>query len=167
MSSQIIKEITAANDDYRASFANGGLPLPPARKLAIVACMDARLDPARILGLQNGDAHVIRNAGGRSKDALRSIIISQQLLGTEEVLIIHHTDCGMLTFSDSQLHQILQERFNGNDVKDIDFLPFSDLQQSVRDDVEFLRASKVVSPKIRISGWIYEVETGRIRPVSN
>ncbi|KAK9315874.1 carbonic anhydrase [Lipomyces starkeyi] len=167
MSNQIIKEITAANADYRASFVNGSLPLPPARKLAIVACMDARLDPARILGLQNGDAHVIRNAGGRSKDALRSIIISQQLLGTEEVLIIHHTDCGMLTFSDSQLHQILQERFNGNDVKDIDFLPFSDLEQSVRDDVEFLRASKVVSPKFRISGWIYEVETGRIRPVSS
>ncbi|KAK9371600.1 carbonic anhydrase [Lipomyces chichibuensis] len=167
MSSQVIKEITAANDHYRASFANGSLPLPPARKLAIVACMDARLDPARVLGLQNGDAHVIRNAGGRSKDALRSIIISQQLLGTEEVLIIHHTDCGMLTFSDSQLHQILQERFNGNDVKDIGFLPFSDLEQSVRDDIEFLRASKVVSPKIRISGWIYEVETGRIRPVSD
>ncbi|KAK9324419.1 carbonic anhydrase [Lipomyces orientalis] len=167
MSGQIVKEVTAANDLYSASFAKGKLPLPPGRKLAVVTCMDARLDPAKALGLQEGDAHVIRNAGGRSKDAIRSIIISQQLLGTEEVLIIHHTDCGMLTFSDSQLHQILQDRFDGNDVRDIDFLPFSDLEQSVRDDVEYVRASKVVRPQIRVSGWIYEVETGKIRPVSN
>ncbi|KAJ8100586.1 carbonic anhydrase [Lipomyces tetrasporus] len=166
MSGQIVKDVTAANHLYSASFAKGNLPLPPGRKLAVVTCMDARLDPAKALGLHEGDAHVIRNAGGRSKDAIRSIIISQQLLGTEEVLIIHHTDCGMLTFSDSQLHHILQERFDGNDVRDIDFLPFSDLEQSVRDDVEYVRTSKVVRPEIRVSGWIYEVETGKIRPVS-
>ncbi|KAK9241353.1 carbonic anhydrase [Lipomyces kononenkoae] len=166
MSGENIKDITAANAHYSASYAEGGLPLPPKRKLAIVTCMDARLLPAKALGLYEGDAHVIRNAGGRAKDALRSIIISQQLLGTEEVIIIHHTDCGMLTFTNPQLHDILQQRFHGHDVKDIDFLTFQDLEQSVRDDVEFLRGSEVISPHIRISGWVYEVETGTIRRVS-
>ncbi|KAK9477621.1 carbonic anhydrase [Lipomyces japonicus] len=127
--------------------------------------MDARLDPARALGLEEGDTHVIRNAGGRAKDAIRSIVISQQLLGTEEVLVIHHTDCGMLTFTDPQLHQILQDRFDGNDLEGVDFLPFPNLEDSVREDVKFIRESKVVKDSIAVSGWVYEVETGKIRPV--
>ncbi|KAK9368656.1 carbonic anhydrase [Lipomyces kononenkoae] len=165
MLTENITEILEGNAHYAASYTKKGLPLPPKRKLVVVTCMDARLLPAKALGLHEGDAHVIRNAGGSAKDALRSIIISQQLLGTEELVVIHHTDCGMLTFTNSQLHQILRERFHDVDVDDIDFLTFTDLEQSVRDDVEFLRSSKVINPHIRISGWIYEVETGKIRRV--
>src|SRR5947209_16192652 len=100
----VIDEVTAANESYASGFAKGNLPMPPARKVAVVTCMDARLDPARFLGLEEGDAHVIRNAGGRAADAIRSLVISQQLLGTREIVVIHHTDCGMLTFTDAQLH---------------------------------------------------------------
>src|SRR6476660_7458387 len=97
----VVDEFLRANNDYASHFSKGKLPLPPARKVAVLACMDARLDPARILGLEEGDAHVIRNAGGViSDDAVRSLAISQRLLGTEEIILIHHTDCGMLTFSD-------------------------------------------------------------------
>ncbi|KAK7204481.1 carbonic anhydrase [Myxozyma melibiosi] len=162
---KIIKEVTAANAKYAASFTKGSLPLPPGRKFTVVTCMDARLDPAKALGLEEGDAHVIRNAGGRAKDALRSVIISQQLLGTEEVLVIHHTDCGMLTFKDEELHEIVKERFGNEEYHE--FLSFPDLEKSVKDDVEFLRESKVIKSEIPISGWIYEVETGKIRPVKN
>src|SRR3954470_24986659 len=103
-----LDEVRAANDNYAAGFAKGDLPMPPGRKLAVVACMDARLDPARVLGLEEGDAHVIRNAGGRAADALRSLIISEQLLGTKTIVILHHTDCGMLTFTDEQIHEKLK-----------------------------------------------------------
>src|ERR1700738_2368299 len=96
----VIQEFLTANQAYAAQFNKGDLPLPPGRKVAVLACMDARLDPARILGLEEGDAHVIRNAGGRAADALRSLIISEQLLGTNTIVILHHTDCGMLTFTD-------------------------------------------------------------------
>src|SRR5438270_6917184 len=126
----LIDEVTAANESYASGFAKGGLPMPPGRKFAVVTCMDARLDPARFLGLAEGDAHVIRNAGGRaSADALRSLIISQQLLGTSEVVVIHHTDCGMLTFGNAELQGRLQDSF-GADASGIDFLPFADLAQS-------------------------------------
>ncbi|KAK9463734.1 carbonic anhydrase [Lipomyces oligophaga] len=164
MVSKIIEEVTAANAEYASKFTKGSLPLPPGRKFAVVTCMDARLDPAKALGLEEGDAHVIRNAGGRAKDALRSIIISQQLLGTEEVIVIHHTDCGMLTFEDSELHGLLKERF-GKDIADLDFLPFSNVEASVRDDIALIRSSGVVRSEIPVSGYVYEVETGRIRPV--
>ena len=109
--------------------------MPPARKTAVLVCMDARIDPARALGLEEGDAHVIRNAGGRaSDDAIRSLIISYELLGTREFVVIHHTDCGMLTFTNEQLREKLQEEL-GVDASAIDFLPFSDVAQSVRDDL--------------------------------
>src|SRR3712207_4124918 len=135
-----VADIRSANERYAARFDKGDLPIPPGRKLAVVACMDARLDPAKALGLEEGDAHVIRNAGGRAADALRSLIISQQLLGTEEVIVVHHTDCGMLTFDNATLHGICQERL-GADASGIDFLPFGELEQSVRDDVELIRNS--------------------------
>src|SRR6184192_2490639 len=123
----LIDEVTAANESYVSGFAKGGLPMPPGRKFAVVTCMDARLDPARFLGLAEGDAHVIRNAGGRaSGDALRSLIISQQLLGTSEVVVIHHTDCGMLTFGNAELQRRLKDSFDA-DASGIDFLPFADL----------------------------------------
>ncbi len=160
----VVDEVVAANDRYAAGFTKGDLPMPPGRKLAVVACMDARLDPARALGLEEGDAHVIRNAGGRAADAIRSLVISQRLLGTEEVIVVHHTDCGMLTFDNPTLQGICQEQL-GADASDIDFLPFSDLEQSVRDDVELIRSSPLIPNDIKVSGFIYDVKDGKITRV--
>ncbi|RBR11627.1 uncharacterized protein FIESC28_08910 [Fusarium coffeatum] len=156
----ITPEYEAANEQYAEDFDKGDLALPPSRKVAIIACMDARLDPAQILGIELGSAHVIRNAGGRAADALRSIIISQQLLGTREIVIIHHTDCGMLTFSDVDLKTKVRKDLD-EDVDHMAFLPFSDLEQSVRDDIKFLRKSPLVLDG-PITGYIYDVKTGKI-----
>src|SRR2546423_6950074 len=162
----VLPKLLAANERYAAGFTKGDLPMPPGRRVAILTCMDARLDPAQFLGLAAGDAHVIRNAGGRaSADALRSLIISQQLLGTSEVVVIHHTDCGMLTFGNAELQRRLQDAF-GADASGIDFLPFADLAQSVRDDVAAIRASPFIPADIPISGFIYDVRTGRLQPVA-
>lgn len=152
-----------ANERYAASFAKGHLPMPPARRVAVVACMDARLDPARVLGLEEGDAHVVRNAGGRAADAVRSLVISQQLLGTREVVVIHHTDCGMLTFTDAQLKQKLRDELGAE--TDIAFLSFSDLEQSVRDDVAAIRESRLLLRGVPVTGFVYDVKTGRLRQV--
>jgi len=152
-----------ANERYAASFTKGHLPMPPSRRVAVVACMDARLDPARVLGLEEGDAHVVRNAGGRAADAVRSLVISQQLLGTREVVVIHHTDCGMLTFTDEQLRQKLRDELGT--VTDTAFLSFSDVDQSVRDDVAAIRESRLLLKGVPVSGFVYDVKTGRLRPV--
>jgi carbonic anhydrase len=160
-----LNELLNANTQYAATFTKGDLPMPPGRQVTIVTCMDARLDPAKFLGLEEGDAHVIRNAGGRvSDDVLRSLAISQQLLGTREVVVIHHTDCGMMTFGNDDLRQILNERL-GTDARDIDFLPFADLAQSVRDDVAAIRASSLIPNDIVTQGLIYDVRTGKLQPV--
>ena len=127
----VIDEFIEANSEYARSFDKGGLPMPPARKVAVVTCMDARILPSRALGLEEGDAHVIRNAGGRAQDALRSLIISQRLLGTREVAVIHHTDCGMLTFKNEDLRAQVKREL-GADASGIDFLPFADVEKSVR-----------------------------------
>ncbi len=161
----LLEEVRAANEAYARNFSKGDLPMPPGRKFAVVACMDARLDPARALGLEEGDAHVIRNAGGRAADALRSLAISQQLLGTEAVIIVHHTDCGMLTFDNATMHGICQERL-GVDASDIDFLPFSDLEQSVRDDIDIVRSSPLIPDDVAVTGFVYDVTTGRIHEVA-
>jgi carbonic anhydrase len=161
----IVDEVVAANDRYAAGFDKGDLPMPPGRKFAVVACMDARLDPAKALGLEEGDAHVIRNAGGRAADAIRSLVISQRLLGTEEVIVVHHTDCGMLTFDNPTLQGICREQL-GADASDIDFLPFSDVEQSVRDDVELIRSSPLIPNDIKVSGFIYDVKDGKISQVA-
>lgn len=156
-------EFIEANKAYAARFTKGDLPTPPARHVAVVACMDARLDPARALGLEEGDAHVIRNAGGRAKDAIRSLAISQQLLGTREVVVIHHTDCGMLTFTDQQLREKIRADL-GVDT-DQEFLPFSDLEQSVRDDVQAIRTSPLLLKDVPVRGFIYDVKTGLLSEV--
>lgn len=163
----VYEDIAAANERYAAGFTKGDLPMPPGRKFAVLACMDARLDPAKALGLEEGDAHVIRNAGGRaSDDAIRSLVISQQLLGTEAIVVVHHTDCGMLTFSNDDLRGKVKDVF-GVDASGIDFLPFSDVDQSVRDDVQAIRANPMIPASIPIRGYAYDVKTGRIREVAS
>lgn len=161
-----LDQMLQANQRYAADFTAGDTPMPPAKHVAVITCMDARLHPEAFLGLDIGDVHVIRNAGGRaSEDALRSLIISSRLLGTNEFAVIHHTDCGMLTFSNDDLRGKLATE-TGADASDVDFLPFSDLQGSVRDDVERIKASPFLSDEIPVSGFIYEVETGSLRPVT-
>jgi carbonic anhydrase len=161
----VIDDTLRANQRYAAEFDRGELQLPPARRLAVVVCMDARIDPARALGLAEGDAHVIRNAGGRISEALRSLAISQTLLGTEEVAIIHHTDCGMVTFTDETIRAKLR-RERKIDADHVAFLPFSDLDQSVRDDIAAYRRSPLVRQDVPVRGFVYDVKTGRLREIA-
>jgi len=157
-------EALRKNETYAKSFDKGQLPLPPAKKLAVVACMDARLHVSKILGLDEGDAHVIRNAGGAvTDDAIRSLAISQRLLGTEEIILIHHTDCGMLTFTDDAVKAQIQ--------KDTGIRPpfaleaFSNLEDDVRQSIARIEASPFVPKKDRIRGFVYDVTTGRLNEV--
>ncbi|HSV73281.1 MAG TPA: carbonic anhydrase [Chthonomonadales bacterium] len=162
----VADEFLAANGQYAARFTHGHLPMPPARRVAVLTCMDARIDPAAALGLREGDAHVIRNAGGRaSDDAIRSLTISQQLLGTREVVVIHHTDCGMLTFTNEELRLRLRDDMDA-DASSIDFLPFSDVEQSVRDDLDRI-AESPFTLDVPARGFIYDVRSGRLLPVSH
>ena len=159
-------DLLANNADYVSSFDKGDLPLPPAtKKLAVVACMDARLNVYGALGLSEGDAHVIRNAGGVvTDDAIRSLAISQRLLGTEEIILIHHTGCGMLTFTDDEFKRSIEE--------DTGIRPewapeaFPDLDSDVRQSIARINASPFIPHKDAIRGFVYEVETGRLREVS-
>jgi carbonic anhydrase len=153
------------NEAYAASFDKGDLPLPPGRKVAVLACMDARLDPARVLGLDEGDAHVIRNAGGvASDDALRSLAISQHLLGTEEIVLLHHTDCGMLTFTDEDFAQKMEAETGIR--PEWRTLSLTDLDEDVRKTLERIRESPFVPRTDNVRGFVYEVETGRLREVN-
>jgi carbonic anhydrase len=157
----IVHEVTAANESYASGFAKGDLPVPPGRKFAVVTCMDARLDPARFLGLEEGDAHVIRNAGGLVNDeTIRSLVISHHLLGTQEAVVIGHTGCGMLTFTNADLHEKL-----GPASESIDFQPFPDVAESVRQSVEKIRSHPLLPGSFGATGFVYHVETGRIDPV--
>ena len=161
----ILDKLLAANERYAAGFTKGHLPMPPGRQVSVLTCMDARLDPAKFLGLEEGDAHVIRNAGGRaSEDAIRSLTISHKLLGTREFVVIHHTDCGMETFTNEQLREQLG-RDLGADASTVEFLPFTDLDESVRQDVETIRSSPLIPQDIPVSGYVYDVRTGRLRAV--
>src|SRR5262245_46506264 len=157
----VVDEVREANRRYSDTFTKGTLPMPPGRAFAVVTCMDARIDPARALGLEEGDAHVIRNAGGIvSDDALRSLVISHHLLGTQEALVIGHSDCGMLTFTNDVLHDKL-----GPESHDIDFGPFPDLDARVRESVRRIEESPLLPESFTASGFVYEVETGALRPV--
>ncbi|KAL2195235.1 carbonic anhydrase [Corynascus similis CBS 632.67] len=169
--SAIQQNIEAASASYSASFTKGDLALPPAKKYLVLTCMDARIDPAQAFGIELGDAHVIRNAGASALEALRSIVISQQLLGTNEIVLVKHTGCGMLTFNNEDAFNIVENNLGKSAVEElqerkIDFLPFPELEQAVYNDVALLKASNLVPDSVEISGWVYEVETGRTRRVA-
>lgn len=179
--SKVLEEVLNANKKYADNFGEKSeLPLPPSRKFAVLTCMDARLDPAKFAGISEGEAHVIRNAGGRvSEDAIRSLIISHKLLGTQEWFVIHHSDCGMLTFTNDIICNLLSESLETarigetgwyNPVKEggssagqyINFLPFANLEKSVADDVRTIREHPLVPHNIPIYGYIYDVKTGKL-----
>jgi carbonic anhydrase len=156
-----------ANRAFAEAFDHGKLPASPPRSVAVLTCMDARLHPERFLGLRPGDAHVIRNAGGRaSEDAIRSLIVSSHLLGTKEFLVIHHTDCGMLSSSDDELRTRLAEGTEA-DTWTRALLTFPDLDQGVVQDVRRIVGSPFLPPRVSVSGHVYDVRTGRLRPVAS
>jgi carbonic anhydrase len=176
---QVLDEVLAANEAYAAEFGDkGSLPLPPARRFAILTCMDARLDPAKFAGLKEGDAHVIRNAGGRaSDDAIRSLIISHKLLGTNEWFVIHHTDCGMETFTDEVMRSLLRQSLDtakleaegwhdvgrgpgSSEGEFIDWLTIKDQAESVTSDVRRIRSHPLVPSSVEIYGYVYDVKAG-------
>ena len=179
--STVLDQVLAANQRYAADFGEKGkLALPPARRFAVLTCMDARLDPARALGLEEGDAHVIRNAGGRaSDDAIRSLVISHKLLGTEEWFVIHHTNCGMEFFTDGVMRDLLGSsletaELSAQGFRDVgkgpgsaegqfvDWLTIADAKQAVVDDVARIRRHPLVPKSIPIYGYIYDVKTGKL-----
>jgi carbonic anhydrase len=182
--SDILKEVLSANRKYSENFGDKGkLALPPARRFAILTCMDARLDPAKYAGLSEGDAHIIRNAGGRaSDDAIRSLVISYKLLGTREFFVIHHTDCGMLFFTNDVMRKLLATSLETAELRNdgfhdvgkgpgsragefIEWLTFSDQDQAVVDDVARIRHHPLVPSSIPIHGYIYDVKTGKLNEV--
>jgi carbonic anhydrase len=161
----LYERLLDANQYYATQFDRSRLAMPPAKKLAIVVCMDARLTVEDFLGLKTGDAHIIRNAGGIvTEDAIRSLIISQRLLGTRQVLVINHTDCGMLTFRDDDLRNRLAKE-TGIDADHLSFHSFSDLEANVRAQVEKIKNSPFILPDVEVHGLIYQVEDGLLRQV--
>lgn len=178
--SQILNEVLLANREYAGGFDKGALPMPPGRHFAILTCMDARLDPAKYAGLSEGEAHVIRNAGGRaSDDAIRSLVISYKLLGTREWFVIHHTDCGMETFTDEIMRDLLGSSLKtasvnetgwhdccegpgSTEAKYIDWLTIKDQAESVREDVDRIKSHTLVPADIPVYGYIYDVKSGQL-----
>jgi len=159
-----IDELVRNAETYAEGFEEGELPLPPAKRVAVLACMDARLNPYGLLGLSEGDAHVIRNAGGVvTDDEIRSLSISQRLLGTEEIMLIHHTDCGMLTFTDDEFRRRIQQETGIKPEWAAE--AFDDLEADVRQSIARIKASPFIPKKESIRGFIYDVRTGRIHEV--
>ena len=161
----VTDELLQNNEAYAESFDKGDLPLPPAKGVTVVACMDARLNVYGMLGLQEGDAHVIRNAGGVvTDDEIRSLAISQRLLGTREIILVHHTDCGMLTFTDDELKGQIQDEVGVKPHFSME--AFSDLEEDVRQSIARIKASPFIPNKDSVRGFVYEVETGRLREIT-
>lgn len=161
----VTDEFLAANKGYQAEF-DGPLPLPPARKVAVLACMDARLDPAKILGLTEGDAHVIRNAGGvATEDALRSLAISQRLLGTNEIVLVHHTDCGMLTFTDDEFRQGIEKETGIRPSWSSEAFP--EPADDVRQSIKRIRSSPFIPHTDAVRGFVFDVATGGLDEVTS
>lgn len=160
----VIDELLRNNSQYAGRFEKGDLPMPPKRHLALVACMDARLDVHKILGLAEGDAHVIRNAGGVvTDDVIRSLLISQRLLGTRDIILVHHTDCGMLTFRDDDLRQQIQREIGLKPPFALE--AFADLEEDVRQSMARIQASPLVPHRDSVRGFVYDVRTGALREV--
>lgn len=163
----VTDETLKANESYAKEFKLGHLPMPPGRKLAIVACMDARLTVEQVLGLKTGDAHIIRNAGGIiTEDAIRSLIISHHLLGTQEFIVINHTDCGMLTFKDDELADKLEAETNAAAVTPARFYAFPDLEKNVRQQIQRVKSHPWIPSSISVRGFIYDVKTGKLSEVA-
>lgn len=161
-----IDEVLEANKRYAETFELGDLQRPPVRKLAIVACMDSRLSVERSLGLNPGDAHILRNAGGIvTEDVLRSLILSHHLLGTQEFMVINHTDCGMLLFEDEDMKKQLEEKTNATADTPASFLPFANLEENVREQVEKIKAHPWMPKGVPVRGFVYDVTEGRLREV--
>ena len=162
----VTDELLKNNEAYARSFDKGDLPMPPGKHIAVVTCMDARLSPYVMLGLHEGDAHVIRNAGGViTDDEIRSLVISQRLLGTREIMVIQHTDCGMLTFSDDELKQQIHEEVGMKPHFAME--SFSDLDENLRQSIARIKSSPFIPHKESVRGFIYEVETGSLREVTS
>jgi carbonic anhydrase len=160
----VTDDLLKNNEEYARGFDKGDLPLPPAKGVAVVACMDARLDVHAMLGLELGDAHIIRNAGGViTDDEIRSLLISQRLLGTTEVILVHHTDCGMLTFSDDEVADQIESDTGVRPPFPLESFP--DLDGNVRDSMEKIKSNPFIPNKDSVRGFVYEVETGRLREV--
>jgi carbonic anhydrase len=160
----VTDELLQNNERYAEAFDKGDLPMPPGKNIAVVTCMDARLSPYVMLGLQEGDAHVIRNAGGViTDDEIRSLVISQRLLGTREIMLIHHTDCGMLTFEDDEVKGQIQEDVGIKPTFSLE--SFTDLEEDVRQSMRRIEASPFIPHKDSIRGFVYEVESGWLREV--
>jgi carbonic anhydrase len=160
-----VPKLLEANRAFAESFDQANLEIPPSRGIVVLTCIDARLDPAKMLGLELGEANILRNAGGRATDdAIRSATISSWLLGTREYVVIHHTDCGMTKFTDDVLHEKIREA-TGADVSGDEYLSFSDTDQSVREDVARLRDVKTLPDDVTVSGYVYDVRTGTLREV--
>jgi carbonic anhydrase len=161
----VTDELLRNAERYAAGFDRGALPMPPAKKVAVLACMDARVNPYGILGLSEGDAHVIRNAGGVvTDDEIRSLAISQRLLGTEEIVLIHHTDCGMLTFHDDEFRRQIQQETGIKPEWAAE--AFDDVEEDVRQSLARIEASPFIPRKDKVRGFVYDVETGRLHEVS-
>jgi len=160
----ITDELVRNNEKYAGSFKKGGLPLPPAKHVAVLACMDARLDVHKILGLEEGEAHVIRNAGGvATDDAIRSLVISQRLLGTTEIILIHHSDCGMLTFKDDEVKRKIESEVGIRPPFALE--AFSNLEEDVRQSIGRIQASPFIPTKTSVRGFVYDVRSGRLNEV--
>jgi carbonic anhydrase len=162
----VTDEVLAANQQYAGKFNQGNLAMPPVRKLAVLACMDARLTVEQLLGLKTGDAHIIRNAGGiATEDALRSLIISHHLLGTQEFIVINHTDCGMLTFDDAELLNKLEKQTGTAVIAPVHFHAFNDVAENVRRQVARIQSHPYIPKQIPVRGFVYDVKSGKLEEI--